>query len=70
MKDTYYPVCKEKVVKTGTCMKNVHKVRGYTYMFFSAIFTKYDNFCDFLFASLEDEAVQKFGQPLKGRICS
>ena len=39
-------------------------------LIFSAIVTKNFNFCDFLFASLEDEAVQKFGQLLKERICS
>ena len=34
---------------------------------FSAIFSKGDNFCVFLFASLDDEAFLKLGSTLKGK---
>ena len=37
--------------------------------YFPAIFTKGNNFCDFLFAFLDDEALQKWGLLLKERIC-
>ena len=37
---------------------------------FSAIFAKGNNFYDFLFASLEGEALSKKGLPLKERTCS
>ena len=37
---------------------------------FSAIFTKRNNFSDFLFASLDDETLPKRDQLLKERICS
>ena len=36
---------------------------------FSAIFTKGNNFCDFLFASLDDKAYLKLGLLLKEGIC-
>ena len=35
--------------------KRNHKVYGYTSIFFSAIFSKADNFRDFLYAYLEEE---------------
>ena len=37
---------------------------------FPAISTKGDNFCDFLFGSLDDIALQKWGLLLNERICS
>ena len=37
---------------------------------FSAIFTTGGNFCDFLFASLEEGALSNSGLLLKKRICS
>ena len=46
------------------------KMYGLTYMFFSAIFSKRDNFSDFLFASLDNETFSKRGLLLKERICS
>ena len=44
------------------------KVYGYISMF--VIFTKGNNFCDFVFASLDDEAHLNRGQLLTERICS
>ena len=42
-----------------------------TYKFpFFHHFTKGNNFQDFLFASMDDKALQKWGQLLKKRICS
>ena len=38
--------------------------------FFSAMISKGDNFCHFLFASLADIALLNWGLPLKERICS
>ena len=37
---------------------------------FSAIYSKGDNFCDFLFAYLNDKVFSKWGLLLKERICS
>ena len=45
------------------------KVYGNTTMV-SAILTKGNNFFDFLFASLEDRALPKWGLLLKEKICS
>ena len=45
------------------------KVYDYTPMF-SPIFTKLNSFCDFLFASLDDVAISKWGSLLQERICS
>ena len=36
----------------------------------SAIFSKGDNFCDFLFASVDAEQLQKWGQHFNKRVCS
>ena len=38
--------------------------------YFSAVFTKGVHFCDFIFASLEEEILSKGGPLLKERICS
>ena len=38
--------------------------------YFSAVFTKEAYFCDFIFASLEEEILSKGGPLLKERICS
>ena len=46
---------------------SIHKSYG---VCFSAIFTKGDNFCDFLFATLDNEAPLKWGLLLEERICS
>ena len=45
------------------------KVYGCTSIF-SAMFSKGDNFCDFLFAYLVDEVFPKCGLRLKESICS
>ena len=45
-------------------------MKGYTSMFFSTILTKGNNLCDYLFDSLDDQALQKCSRLLKERICS
>ena len=49
--------------------RTIFKVYGYTTSF-SAMFSKGDNFGDFLFAYLRDEVFPKWGQLLKEWICS
>ena len=40
---------------------SLFKVYVYTLLFFFALFTKGNNFCDFLFASLENKILPKRG---------
>ena len=72
---------KQYVTIVGSLLKNGGLMWGYTHSFgdlrymgtppsFSAMFSKGDNFHDFLFAYLEDKVFQKWGLLLKERICS
>ena len=58
-------------VQKYSCSNNFVLVNGYTVMF-SAIFTKGNNFLDFLFASMEDRAHRNgdLHVHFKERICS
>ena len=48
---------------------NCLMVTGSISMFFSTIYTKGNNFCYFLFASMDDEGLSKWVSS-KGKVCS
>ena len=50
-------------------MNKKNKVNGNSFSVFS-IFSKGNKFCNFLFATVGDIALPKWGQLLKERICS